>query len=46
MLGSDSKSDFYEHIAVSRPANVDLLFCVCYMHRYVYYEGKQVPLGK
>ncbi len=45
VMVSDSESDFYEYIAAPRPANVDLLFRVHHLHRYVYFEGERLPLG-
>ena len=43
---SDSESDFYEYIAAPRAANVDLLFRVHHLHRYLYFEGERMPLGR
>lgn len=39
VMVSDRDSDFYEYFSSPRPANVDLLFRVHHLHRYVYCRG-------
>lgn len=43
---SDSESDFYEYIAAPRAANVDLLFRVHHLHRYVCFAEERMPLER
>lgn len=45
VMVSDRDSDFYEYFSSPRPANVDLLFRVHHLHRYVYCRGERVRLS-
>lgn len=46
VMVSDSESDFYEYMSAPRGSNVELLFRVHHLHRYVYYQGERMPLGE
>ena len=43
---SDRESDFYEYFSSPRPANVELLFRVHHLQRYLYCRGERMPLGR
>ncbi len=44
VMVSDSESDFYEYMSAPRAANVELLFRVHHLQRYVYYQQRRLPL--
>ncbi|QNF33634.1 IS4 family transposase [Adhaeribacter swui] len=46
VLVSDSESDFYEYLSAPRSANVELLYRVHHLQRYVYYQAERLPLGQ
>jgi hypothetical protein len=46
VIVSDRESDFYEYFSSPRPANVEILFRVHHLQRYVYCQGERMPLGR